>query len=201
MNASLPLAVIDRPILPRCEPQRDVKCRTFGRLSHSLKPPPKLRRTPVLQEGRKRENIRPSSEFIWEITVRAIGNRSTHVKKQTGKDATAAYSPKEGHSVVIYTHKFKPEHFREGVKIVTEQFPDAQSKIHQKRLNIFLRRPSTHEIVNVSFFDEGAGVHDWHESEGRLKTFNSLQGMLEKPIDVQVFEVVGAVGISEGVGS
>jgi hypothetical protein len=119
------------------------------------------------------------------------------MKKQTGEHATAAYSPKEGHSVVIYTHKFKPEHFREGAEIVTKQFPDVQSKIRQKRLNMFLRRPSTHEIVNVSFFDEGAGVHAWHETEGRLKTVKRLQDMLEKPIDIQVFEVAGVVGISE----
>jgi hypothetical protein len=119
------------------------------------------------------------------------------MKKHTGEDATAAYSPKEGHSVVIYTHKFKPEHFREGVEIVTKQFPDVQSKIRQKRLNIFLRRPSTHEIVNVSFFDEGASVHDWHESEGRLKAVKRLQDLLEKPVDVQVFEVAGTVSISE----
>ena len=120
------------------------------------------------------------------------------MKTHTGKDATAAYSPKQGHSVVIYTHKFKPQHFRKGVEIVTEKFPDAQSKSKngQKRLNIFLRRPSTHEIVNVSFFDEGPGVHDWHESEGRLKTVKGLQDMLEKPIDVQVFEVADVVGIS-----
>jgi len=95
--------------------------------------------------------------------------------------------------------KTKTQHFRKGVKIVTEKFPDAQaqSKTGQKRLNIFLTRPSTHEIVNVSFFDEGPVVHDWHESGGRLKTVKGLQDMLEKPIDVQVFEVVGAVGISE----
>ena len=119
------------------------------------------------------------------------------MKKHTGEDATAAYSPKEGHWVVIYTHKFKPEHFREGDKIVTKQFPAAQSKIRQKRLNIFLRRPATHEIVNISFFDEGPGVDDWHEFEGRLKAVERLQDMLEKPIDVQVFEVGGVVGISE----
>ena len=118
------------------------------------------------------------------------------MKTHKGKDATAAYSPKEGHSVVIYTHKFKPQHFREGVKIVTKQFPDAQSKIRQKRLNLFLRRPSTHEIVNVSFFDEGPVVHDWHESAGRLETVEGQQHMLEKPIDVQVFEVADVVGIS-----
>jgi hypothetical protein len=119
------------------------------------------------------------------------------MKKHTGAQATAAYSPKEGQSVVIYTHKFKPEHFREGVKIVTNQFPDAQSEIRQKRHNIFIRRPSTHEMVNISFFDNGAGVDDWHESEGRLKAVKKLQDMLEKPIDVQVFEVLGVVGISE----
>jgi hypothetical protein len=51
--------------------------------------------------------------------------------------------------------------------------------------------------VNISFFDDGPGVDDWHESEGRLKTVEKLQDMLEKPIDVQVFEVVGVVGISE----
>jgi len=120
------------------------------------------------------------------------------MKTHTGKDATAAYSPTKGHSVVIYTHKFKPEHFRKGAEIVTKQFPDAQaqSKTPQKRLNIFLRRPSTHEIVNVSFFDEGPNVHDWHESEGRLKTVKGLQDMLEKPIDVQVFEVADVVGVS-----
>jgi hypothetical protein len=120
------------------------------------------------------------------------------MKTHKGKDATAVYSPKQGHSVVIYTHKFKPQHFRKGVEIVTEKFPDAQSKSKngQKRLNIFLRRPSTHEIVNVSFFDEGPGVDDWHESKGRLATVEKLQGMLEKPIDVQVFEVVDAVGVS-----
>jgi hypothetical protein len=121
------------------------------------------------------------------------------MKTQTGKDATVAYSFKAGHSVVIYTHKFKPEHFRKGAEIVREKFPDAQKKLDQKRLNIFLKRPSTHEIVNISFFDEGSreSVHAWHESPGRLETFKSLQDMLEKPIDVQVFEVVDTVGVRE----
>ena len=118
------------------------------------------------------------------------------MKTHKGKDATAAYSPKEGHSVVIYTHKFKPKHFREGVKIVTEKFPEAQKKIGQKRLNIFLTRPSTHELVNVSFFDEqGPGVDNWHKSEHRQKMVERLQDILEKPIDVQVFEVGGFAGI------
>jgi hypothetical protein len=119
------------------------------------------------------------------------------MKKYTGKDATAAYSPTKGHSVVIYTHKFKPEHFQKGVQIVTNEFPTAQFNVGQKRHNIFLRRPSTNEIVNISFFDEGAGVDHWHKSQDRLKTVNALKELLDKPIDVQEFEVVDVVGIRE----
>ena len=63
------------------------------------------------------------------------------MKPLTGKEATATYSPTKGHSVVIYTHKFKPQDFRKGVEIVTKQFPDAQVKHGQKRHNIFLERP------------------------------------------------------------
>jgi hypothetical protein len=117
------------------------------------------------------------------------------MQKVTGKAATAALSPMEGHSVVIYTHKFKPEHFHEGVKIVREQFPEAQIKHGQKRLNMFLERPSTNEIVNVSFFD-GAGVADWHKSPHRQATLKALEHRLEKPIDEQVFKIDHIVGIS-----
>ena len=121
------------------------------------------------------------------------------MKTHKGKDATAAYSPAKGNPVVIYTCKFKPEHFRRGVEIVTKHFPEAQaqSEIHKKRLNIFLERPSTHELVNVSFFDEGPDVDDWHANTERRKTVAKLKDLLEKPIDVQVFEVDGVVGISE----
>jgi hypothetical protein len=112
-----------------------------------------------------------------------------------GKAATGAYSPTEGHSFVIYTHKFKPEHFHEGVKIVREQFPAAQVKHGQKRLNMFIERPDDYELVNVSFFD-GAGVADWHKSPHRKATLEALEHTLAKPIVEQVFKIDHLVGIS-----
>ena len=118
------------------------------------------------------------------------------MQKVTGKAATAAYSPMEGHSVVIYTHKFKPQHFSEGVKIVREHFPDAQLKFGHKRHNIFLERPDHNELVNVSFFDGGPGVGQWNDSEDRRATVEKLRDMLDGSIDVKVFKVVDAVGIS-----
>src|SRR5262245_26773419 len=124
------------------------------------------------------------------------------MKTLTDKEAIATYSPTKGRSVVIYTHKFKsPEDFRKGVEIVTKQFPDAQVKHGQKRHNIFLARPEANELVNVSFFDEGADVGHWHKSQHRLDTLKALEHMLEKPIDekvgtLQVFKIDHVVGIS-----
>ena len=117
------------------------------------------------------------------------------MKPLTGKEALATYSPTKGHSVVIYTHKFKSrEDFRKGVGIVTKQFPDAQVKHGQKRHNIFLERPDANELVNVSFFD-GAGVDDWHNSPHRQATLKALEPMLAN-LDVRIFKVDHVVGIS-----
>lgn len=54
-----------------------------------------------------------------------------------------------------------------------------------------------HELVNITFFDEGASVHDWHEADARLKIVEKLRPMLDKPIDVQVYEIERTVGIAK----
>ena len=117
------------------------------------------------------------------------------LKKLRGAEASSTYSPKEGSLVAVYTHKFKPEHYREGVEIVTKRFPDAALKAKQKRHNIFLRHPSTHELINISFFDTDASIGEWHESPARRQILEKLQPMLDGPIDVKVYEVEGVVGI------
>ena len=119
------------------------------------------------------------------------------MKKHHGADATAVFTPEEGHTVVIYTHKFKPEHYRKGIDIITSAFSDAAVEAKQKRLNIFLKHPSTHELVNVSFFHEDANLDEWHEFKGRLATLEQLRPLLDGPIDVQVYEVERVVGIGE----
>src|SRR4029450_3994022 len=59
-----------------------------------------------------------------ESRLERLGIGALTMKRLTDKDATAAYSPAKGHPVVIYTCKFKPEHFRRGVEIVTKHFPE-----------------------------------------------------------------------------
>ena len=74
------------------------------------------------------------------------------MKKHHGADATAVFTPEVGHAVVIYTHKFKPEHYRKGIEIITSAFPDAAVAAKQRRLNIFLKHPSNSRIGQHLFF-------------------------------------------------
>jgi len=115
-------------------------------------------------------------------------------KLQSG-DASAAYSPSEGDMVAIYTYRFKPEHYSEGVAAATRQFVDGELKAKQKRHNIFLRHPSTHELVNVSFFQDRGDVEKWHESSVRRQALGKVQPFLQEPIDVQVYEVEEVSGV------
>src|SRR6516165_9630404 len=54
--------------------------------------------------GRIFAPVRSSSE---ESRLERLGIGALTMKTHKGKDATAAYSPKKNHSVVIYTHKNK----------------------------------------------------------------------------------------------
>lgn len=109
------------------------------------------------------------------------------------KEKVAIYAPTEGHQVVIYTHKIKAEHYGEALELISGGFISAVATIEQRRHNIILAHPSTHELVNISFFDESSNVAHWHESKERLSVIEKLQPMLAAPIDIQVYEVVDIV--------
>jgi hypothetical protein len=70
------------------------------------------------------------------------------------------YSPEVGNEVVIYTHRFRAEHFDEAKRIVAEEFTTAQAEMGQTRHSIFVVNPTTYEIVAISFFEKGEDVDD-----------------------------------------
>jgi hypothetical protein len=99
------------------------------------------------------------------------------------------YVPAATNEVVIYTHRFKPENFEEGLKLVQEGFTAAQAKMGQTRLNYFLADRNSHDVVVVSFFGEGMSVEDWHEFVGRLEVLQKLEPMRRSPLEVERFAV------------
>jgi hypothetical protein len=117
------------------------------------------------------------------------------MRKRHGEEAT--HTPQQAQTVVVYTHRFKPQHYRAGVDFVTKRFPDAQVKLRKKRHNIFLENPSTCELLNVTFFEDGASVDEWNNAEARLATLEELQSMLDGPVKMQTYAVAGIVGVGD----
>jgi hypothetical protein len=101
----------------------------------------------------------------------------------------AEYKPAKGNDVVIYTHHFKPDTFAAGLKLVEEGFTAAQAKMGQTRKNYFLVNPDTHDVVVVSFFDEGMSVDEWHKFVGRLDVLEQIEPMRREPLEVEPFTV------------
>ena len=104
------------------------------------------------------------------------------MRKLHGEQATRVHTPKEGHAVVIYTHKFRPEHYRKGVELITKHFPDAQLE-HKQATTFFSDVPLEHMLVI--------------EADARLKIVEKLRPMLDGPIDVQVYEIERIIGIAK----
>ena len=102
-----------------------------------------------------------------------------------------------GGVVVVYTHRFKPEHFSEGVALIMDEFPNAMIEVNQRRQNLFIKHPSTHELINVSFFDDEGSVAEWQESAARQAVLEKLRPMMDGVVDARIGEVAGVVGTDD----
>ncbi|RBP06510.1 hypothetical protein DFR50_13067 [Roseiarcus fermentans] len=107
-------------------------------------------------------------------------------------DDAPAYAPQKGDKVVVYTHRFKPETFDAGVRLVETGFTEAQKAAGQTRRNDFLVNPDKSEIVVVSYFAPGSSVEEWHVFLGRLDLLKTLEPMRSEPLKFEVFDL-GAV--------
>lgn len=106
----------------------------------------------------------------------------------------AAFAPAKGNDVVVYTHRFKPENFEAGVKLVEEGFTAAQAAAGQTRQNYFIVNPDSHEIVVVSFFGPGSDVEEWHKFMGRLDILKTLEPMRSEPLQLKRYTVDAITG-------
>ncbi|HMN84456.1 MAG TPA: hypothetical protein PKA74_00490 [Bauldia sp.] len=103
----------------------------------------------------------------------------------SAEDAANAYGPAPGDEVVVYVHRFKPESFEAGLKIVKEGFTAAQASAGQTRKNYILVDPANYEVVLVSYFAPGSSVEDWHKFMGRLDVLKELEPMRSEPLKLQ----------------
>ncbi|MEP3279675.1 MAG: hypothetical protein ABJN26_09675 [Stappiaceae bacterium] len=107
----------------------------------------------------------------------------------SAQEVAHPHLPPPGSEVVIYTHKFAPQHFDEGIRLVSEGFAEIIKEMGQDRTNFIMTHPSTFEVLNVSFFENKEEVRRWHEFEGRLGVVEKLKPLMVAPIDIQTYSL------------
>ncbi|MCP4328908.1 MAG: hypothetical protein GY791_10785 [Alphaproteobacteria bacterium] len=96
--------------------------------------------------------------------------------------------PNDGDPVVVYTNRFKPEHFEAGKKLVIEGFSKAMADHGKDRLTFFLVHEDASEVVTVSIFLNGTDVDRWHDAMGRQEVVKKLNPLRRQPLILQEFE-------------
>jgi hypothetical protein len=105
------------------------------------------------------------------------------------QESGARYVPGPGDEVVVYTHRFKPESFEDGLKLVREGFPAAQKAAGQTRMNEFIVDAADHKVVVVSFFGSDSAVEDWTADSGRADILKQLELMWREPQTIEKYEL------------
>lgn len=105
--------------------------------------------------------------------------------------AAEDYQPAVGDEVVVYTHRFKPENYDEGLALVRDGFTAAQAEAGQTRRNYFIVNPTTFEVMVISYFAGGSDVDAWHRFMGRLDVLDKLAPMRSEPIEIRRYTLEG----------
>ena len=120
--------------------------------------------------------------------------------KATAQDAPA-YLPEVGDEVVVYTHTFRPENFEEASTVVAEEFTAAMDELGQQRYTLWIRNPSTYELVAISVFAPGADVDEWQTYSGRLDVLKTLEPMRQEPMVVKRYEAYSVTSTDDVPGT
>lgn len=110
-------------------------------------------------------------------------------KEQGDSQGNSIYLPKSHDTTLIFTHEFKPDDYKEGKRIVVNEFSDAIEKSGATRRTYFLSRPENSEVVVISFFQKDSDVKEWLNSDERKKVLSDLKPLYREPLKVQQYHV------------
>jgi hypothetical protein len=111
-----------------------------------------------------------------------------------------AYLPQVGDDVVVYTHAFTPEDFEHASRTVVDEFTAAMDELGQQRYTLWIRNPSTFEMVAISVFAPTADVDEWQAYSGRLDVLETLEPMRQAPMVVERSEVYSVTSTDAAPG-
>lgn len=110
----------------------------------------------------------------------------------TGADNPSSdlnYLPRTDDEVLIFTHRFNPEDFEEGKRIVFEDFSAAIDASGQTRRTYFLDNPDTAEFVVLSYFHSDDSTQEWLDDPVREEILTKLRPLYREPLQIELLFV------------
>ena len=107
-----------------------------------------------------------------------------------GLGPAQSYEPEAGDDVVIYVNTFNAADFEQAKQIMVEGFGDAMSASGQTRRTYWIVNAETHEIIGISFFQQGHSVDEWHDHDRRQEVLDQLEPLRSAPLAVQHYQVL-----------
>lgn len=103
---------------------------------------------------------------------------------------TKPYLPQVGDEVVIYTQRWKAEHFETANRMHMEGIGEAIESSGQMRRTYWVVDRNSHETIVISFFKKGHNVDDWHTFEDRRAVLNKLEPLRREQQIVRQYQVL-----------
>jgi hypothetical protein len=99
------------------------------------------------------------------------------------------YFPQSGDEVLIFTHRFNPEDYEEGKRIVYEEFSAAIQASGQMRRTYFLNNPDNAEFIVISLFHTSSSTEEWLADPVREEILSKLRPLYREPLQIDLLTV------------
>jgi hypothetical protein len=118
----------------------------------------------------------------------SVGSESAATNEST-PSFIPGYFPQSGDEVLIFTHRFNPEDYEEGKRIVYEDFSAAIQASGQMRRTYFLNNPDDAEFIVISLFHTSSSTEDWLADPVREEILSKLRPLYREPLQIDLLTV------------
>lgn len=119
----------------------------------------------------------------------APGSSDSTATNESTPAQIPGYFPQSGDEVLIFTHRFNPEDYEEGKRIVYEDFSAAIQASGQTRRTYFLNNTAESEFIVISLFHSSSSTEDWLADPVREEILSKLRPLYREPLQIDLLTV------------
>jgi hypothetical protein len=119
----------------------------------------------------------------------ASGSSESAATNESTPVTVPGYFPQSGDEVIIFTHRFNPEDYEEGKRIIYEDFSAAIQDSGQMRRTYFLNNPDNAEFIVISLFHTSSSTEEWLADPVREEILSKVRPLYREPLQIDLLTV------------